>query len=40
MFKGIVVNYKQNIITLIGLGIMSFMSILQANAMDVLENPI
>ena len=33
-------NYKQNIITLIGLGIISFMSILQANAMDVLENPI
>jgi len=34
------VNYYRNILTLIGLGILSVGSILQAEAMDVLENPI
>ena len=33
-------NYYRNILTLIGLGILSVGSILQAEAMDVLENPI
>ena len=33
-------NYHRNILTLIGLGILSVGSILQAEAMDVLENPI
>ena len=40
MFKGILMNYYRNILTLIGLGILSVGSILQAEAMDVLENPI
>ena len=33
-------NYYRNILTLIGLGILSVGSILQAEAMDVLENPV
>ena len=33
-------NYYRNILTLIGLGILSVGSILEAEAMDVLENPI
>ena len=40
MFKGILMNYNRNILTLIGFGILSVGSILQAEAMDVLENPI
>ena len=40
MFKGILMNYYRNILTLIGLGILSVGSILQAKVMDVLENPI
>ena len=40
MFKGILMNYYRNILTLIGLGILSVGSILQAEAMDILENPI
>ena len=40
MFKGILMNYYRNILTLIGFGILSVGSILQAEAMDVLENPI
>jgi hypothetical protein len=33
-------NYYRNILTLIGSGILSVGSILQAEAMDVLENPV
>jgi hypothetical protein len=40
MFKGILMNHYRNILTLIGLGILSVRSILQAEVMDVLENPI
>ncbi len=40
MFKGILMNYYRNILTLIGLGILYVGSILQAKAMDVLENPV
>jgi len=40
MFKGILMNHYRNILTLIGIGILYVGSILQAEAMDVLENPI
>ena len=40
MFKGILMNYYRNILTLIGLGILYVGSILQAEAMDVLDNSV
>ena len=40
MFKGILMNYYRNILTLVGLGVLCSGTILQAETMSILKNPV